>query len=172
MILVNIYGKSLIATLTMSMILAGCSHKTDGLKVPPAIPLRISIKASNSINTNIDMQASPLVITVFQLQSKPLFMASTYEKLSTAPNEELKDSLVDQSQYEIRPGERAQLDQTLMPETNFLGVIAGYRVLNNAKWRVIVPITDRKKIKYMEIRAEEQRILIQQDSGEVKDGKL
>lgn len=128
-------------------------------------PMHLIFSASPNINLNIDNQPSPLCITVFQLQNSQLFLTASYENLTSKPTEALKDSLIDKFQYEIRPGQEQHFDQTLLPDAHFLGVIAGYRTIPDAKWRVVVPVKENSKKYCYQVFAQSQRVIVQPCSG-------
>lgn len=158
----QINGLKLVLAATLLLLIAtGCSW--FGSKPPSAAPspMHLELSASPRINLNLRHEPSPLVITIFQLHTQQQFLASPFEKLILAPNEELKESLIDLYQYEIRPGEKVHLNQTLLPEAHYLGIIAGYQTIPAAKWRVLMPIQENQKRYCFQIFAESQRIFVQ-----------
>jgi type VI secretion system protein VasD len=53
--------------------------------------------------------------------------------------------LVSREEFVLRPGETKPLNKPLSPDTKFIGVMAAFRELERARWRVIVPVAAGKK---------------------------
>jgi type VI secretion system protein VasD len=129
-----IHVKSLMKLIIGAMLLtlSGCAwwHKV------PVVQLQI--QAAHYLNPNIKRQASPVVLTVFQLKNNFAFKQAPYALLLKQPMAVLGDSLIDKTRIEIRPSQRHVLRFPLTASAQYLGVMAGYRHLASAKWRQVV----------------------------------
>lgn len=125
--------------LVLSIIfLQACSFFSD--------PNQLSIKYSSStdLNPDINAQASPLVVTMYQLKSSDNFQTSDYFPLVDNAKDILGNNLIAQDQIEIRPNQTIEIKKILSKETKFIAFVASYRDIDNASWKNIMPLTSIK----------------------------
>lgn len=108
--------------------------------------LAITIHAVSYLNPNIYHQASPIVVSIYQLKSATLFGQLNFFALNNSVPNLLNPDLLDKSEIEIRPEQTQTVTQTLAADTRFIGVVAAYRDPENAQWRRVLPIAMRKKV--------------------------
>ena len=53
----------------------------------------------------------------------------------------LGGDLPGQKEFNVKPGDKIAYDDTVSPETRYIGVVAGFRDIENATWRAIEPAT-------------------------------
>ena len=128
--------------LTLCFLLIGCSPK----KITPELMIRY--QAVHSLNPDINNRPSPVVVTVYQLQNKAAFLQSSFYDLYQKQNSILGASFIDSSEIEIRPAQQDSAKMSLWPNTRYIGITAAYRNISNSKWRIVLPVPEKKdKIK-------------------------
>lgn len=108
--------------------------------------LETTVHSVNYLNPNINNQAAPVVVTIYQLKSPTAFEQANFFALYNNTNKVLANDLVDKREIEIQPGQSQTIQQTISIEANFVGVVAAYRSPDNAKWRQLLSIPSGKKI--------------------------
>jgi type VI secretion system protein VasD len=106
---------------------------------PPAPPapktLTIEISASNDINPNASGAPSPLPMQIYVLRSLGRFQTLDYFELKNNGAAALSGDLIDSSNVSLRPGETKTVTMTTGADGAYLGVAAGYREIDSARWR-------------------------------------
>ena len=70
----------------------------------------------------------------------------------------LGPDLLGKTRLILSPGDSRQLPLELNPQTTFVGLVAGYRDIDNASWRTSIPIT-QGDTKGINITLEHQSII-------------
>ena len=116
-----------------------CLSACGGGGPPKPTPTKASIVVAADVNPEPNGRASPIVVRLYQLKEEGAFNNASYFALYDKEQETLGASLISREEYELKPGETRTLDLKVPPEAHFLGVMAGYRDINNAKWRTLLP---------------------------------
>ena len=74
-----------------------------------------------------------------------VFEASDFVTLFEKDQAVLGAEMVGREEFVLRPGESRALDKKLASEVKFIGVVAGFRDLERARWQAVVPVADGKK---------------------------
>ncbi|MGQ3675289.1 type VI secretion system lipoprotein TssJ [Xanthobacter sp. TB0139] len=115
--------------------LAGCS--TVGEK-PSKV--KATIKAGPDINPTPSGQAAPTMVRLYTLRNDTAFMQADFFSLTNQPAEVLGEELLDKREYMMVPGGKQAVELQMPPEAGFLGVTAGFREIDTARWRALVLI--------------------------------
>lgn len=104
-------------------------------------PTRIDLEITGSERLNPDLSGrpSPIVVRLYELKNPVAFEHAEFFALYQQPQETLSLDLVAQEELELRPGEQHRLNLTTR-EGGYLAVLAAYRNLPEADWRVVVPL--------------------------------
>ena len=113
----------------ISFILTGCASS-----------VKISGSSAQYLNPDVDGQASPIVITVYQLQNDYGFQQADYTSLINNPAAVLSSDLLEKSSFEVQPGDDFDFKQKTYPNTRFIGIVAGFRDPNSVSWHKAVPL--------------------------------
>ena len=114
--------------------LSGCS----------ASPTRIeaAIVAAPDLNPDTSGRASPLVVRLYQLKSPVAFNNASFFALFDSDADALGQDLQGKEEIELKPGEKLEIERELQPETRFVGIMAGYRDIDNASWRAVAEVPE------------------------------
>lgn len=109
-------------------------------------PTRIEadIAAAKNLNPDYRGRASPLVVRIYHLKSELAFNNASFFALYDDDEAELGGDLLDKEEIELRPGQELTYNRELGPETRFVGILAGYRDIENASWRAITEVRKGK----------------------------
>ena len=123
----------ILATYVLAItILPGCS-------VSPTIA-QMSLKASDRLNPNLQGQAMPIVVRIYQLRASDVFSSADFFALYNEDRKILANDLVSRKELKLRPGESRELQLESMEGSKYVGVFAAFSDLKSAQWRAIEPV--------------------------------
>ncbi|WP_025130795.1 type VI secretion system lipoprotein TssJ [Pseudomonas sp. PH1b] len=128
-------------TLVAMLVLAACAKDAPpaaeaAREGPGATTVELDFLAVTGLNPGPDGQATPVRVRLFELKNPATFMRSDYFALAERAQATLGPDLIDQDEVLVRPGDRFTLKRTLDPATRTLGLLVGYREVDQALWRV------------------------------------
>ena len=131
---------------TLALSLSACG----GSPPKPTIS-KATLTAGSDTNPDSEGRASPVVVRLYQLKEEGAFASADFFALYDNEQEALGASVVAREEYELKPGETRELEVKIAPETRFVGAIAAFRDIRNAKWKVLSPVpteglTDESKV--------------------------
>jgi type VI secretion system protein VasD len=120
--------------------------------------LGLQISATADVNPDMQGRPSPIILHVMELNSTEQFNRLDYMGLTQPSGAALGPELLGKNQVVLQPGESKTLPLELNPMTTAIGLVAGYRDIDNAVWRKIVPI-NQGKTKGISITLEQTQIV-------------
>jgi len=120
--------------------------------------LGLQISATADVNPDMQGRPSPIILHVMELNSTEQFSRLDYMGLTQPSGAALGAELLGKNQVVLQPGESKTLPLELNPMTSAIGLVAGYRDIDNAEWRKVVPIT-QGKTKGLSITLEQTQIV-------------
>ena len=115
-----------------ALALSGCG----GDPSPRTTDLRFVIDADDFINPNTNNVASPVVLRIYELKQISAFSQASFFDLLDSDSTVLGHDLVSKREFEIKPGQKINFSRSTPVETQYIGVIAGFRDIDSATWRV------------------------------------
>ena len=117
----------------------------------PSCSVTSWLTTTSDTNPDSEGRASPVVVRLYQLKEEGAFASADFFALYDNEQEALGASDVAREEYELKPGETRELEVKIAPETRFVGAIAAFRDIRNAKWKILsaVPtegLTDKSKV--------------------------
>lgn len=131
--------RSIYALTILLLLLSGCMTK----EIPPT-QLTAIFQASYGLNPNSNDKPSPIIVRIYELKTLAQFQNSNFFALYDDDLKALAADMISRDELEFRPGEERTIKRELDPATRFLGLIAAYRDLENAQWRVATKITPQQ----------------------------
>jgi type VI secretion system protein VasD len=109
----------------------------------PPEPEKLGMQISAAADVNPDMQGrpSPIILHIMELSSAEQFTTLDYMSLTSSSGTALGAALLSKNQLVLQPGDSKQLPLELNPLTTAIGLVAGYRDIDNATWRTSIAIT-------------------------------
>ncbi|SDR77794.1 type VI secretion system protein VasD [Halopseudomonas sabulinigri] len=120
-----------------TVLIGGCSSLSpysDLTKVD------LSLQGSERLNPDINDRPSPIVLQLIELKNPVAFEHADFFSLYQRPREVLAPDLVAIEELELRPGEERTYKLAASPDSRYLAVLAAYRDLPQAQWRIVVPL--------------------------------
>jgi len=130
---------SVIVSLLSIVMLALLSACAGG--PPPKEALDMQINATADVNPDMQGRPSPVILHILELSSTEQFNRLDYMGLTQPSGAGLGADLLGKNQMVLQPGETKTLPMELNPQTTAIGLVAGYRDIDNAAWRKAIPIT-------------------------------
>jgi len=141
-----------LVTATTVLLLSACAG------APKKDHLGLSINATADVNPDMQGRPSPVILHIFELNSVEQFDGLDYVSLTQPTGAALGASLLSKKQEILQPGSSRELPLELDPQTTVIGLVAGFRDIDNATWRVSVPINPGKT-KQLSITLNQQQIV-------------
>jgi len=120
--------------------------------------LGLQISATADVNPDMQGRPSPIILHVMELNSTEQFNRLDYMGLTQPSGAALGAELLGKNQVVMQPGDSKTLPLELNPMTTAIGLVAGYRDIDNAVWRKTIPIT-QGKTKGISISLEQTQIV-------------
>jgi type VI secretion system protein VasD len=105
---------------------------------PPPKPhmLQINISASSDVNPDIDGRPSPVILHVLELSAIDEFNKADFFALTANDPSGLGGDVINKSELILTPGSSKAMTLELKSDITHMGFVAGYRDIDNARWRV------------------------------------
>ena len=81
-----------------------------------------------------------ITLIVYQLKNDETFKHASFFALFKHPTETLGEDLQGQERVSFKPGDKYGVSLELKSEVKFLGVIAAYTNIDEAQWRIVIPL--------------------------------
>jgi type VI secretion system protein VasD len=145
-------GISWLLAAMMLVLLSAC-----GGGAPKREALDMQIAATADVNPDMQGRPSPIILHILELGSTEQFNRLDYMGLTQPSGAALGADLLGKTQLVMQPGENKPYPMELNPLTTAIGLVAGYRDIDNAAWRKVVPVT-QGSTKGISITLEQQQI--------------
>ena len=116
--------------LTALSLMCGCST--------PRIELAVA--SQSNVNPDHTGRPSPVIVKIYEMRSDLAFSHSDFRPLFESPVQILGSDLLAVDEMVLVPGEARRITYEPVQGTCFMGVLAGFRQLERARWRTVVPI--------------------------------
>lgn len=108
---------------------------------PKKTPVKFFVQADQSINPDAQGNPFPIVLRIYELKQSSQFSQLAFFDLLDTDASKLGSDLVAKREIEMKPGDKQSFDRDTPLDTRYIGVIAGFRNLENAQWRAVAEIT-------------------------------
>jgi type VI secretion system protein VasD len=108
---------------------------------PKREDLDMQISATVDVNPDMQGRPSPIILHILELNSTEQFNRLDYMSLTQPSGAALGPDLLGKNQMVLQPGSNQELPMELNPLTTAIGLVAGYRDIDNATWRKSIAIT-------------------------------
>ena len=138
----NLFARRSIMLSTAFLTQAGCSS----LFGPSETPLVLRYIASDRLNLNADNEATSLVVRLLDLRAEEKFLELDFYDLYDRDQSRLGADLLGRREVTLIPGRtEKRVERELGEEVRFLGVIAAFRDVTEAQWRVSIKLNRGRK---------------------------
>jgi len=108
-------------------------------KPPQPSTTRFTFAAATDTNPDGTGRPSPVVVRIYQLRASTAFGAAEFFALYDDEMKVLGPELIGRDEFVLAPDERRTVELAISGEAKFVGVVAAFRDIRNAQWRLVVP---------------------------------
>lgn len=146
------------AAIAALSLLAACSKDAPPAEVaapaaPAAPDVSLYFSAAAGLNPGAGGEAAPVRVRLFELKNAAAFERADYFALAERAQATLGADLLDQDEVLLRPGQQLHLRRPLDPATRQVGLVVGYREIDRAQWRSVLPVPPRDYQISLDVRA-------------------
>jgi len=124
-------------------LVAGCASAPKPAKVS------LNLVASNSVNPDLEGRPSPVVVQVYRIRAADAFNNARFFELYDDAEQVLGQDLVGVTEIEMSPDSKRTLSvEGMTADTRYIGVLAAYRDIDEARWRAIVETPSGEKLDF------------------------
>lgn len=143
-----------------SSLLAGCQSAQEQDSV-----LTLSLVASEDVNPDLNLRASPILIWVMQLSDDEDFNHAEFFTLVARPGPVALHGVLSRRSLMLLPGEIKQMRLPLDPKAHYIALVAEFRDLARSVWRFSYPL-DMKQRDALRIHILHQSLVVSAKDGE------
>jgi type VI secretion system protein VasD len=145
----------------LAALVAGCGSAPSIL--PPAKTTLVSTAiVGPNANPDLRKRPSPVIVRVYELKSSALFESTDFVTLFEKDQATLGAEMLSREEFVLRPNDVKAINKTLSGEAKFIGVVAAFRDLERARWRVSAPVVSGKT-NTMKIKVDDVNVTITRD---------
>lgn len=141
-----------------------CASMTAGCSKPQ---FNLAVASQPNVNPDHSSRPSPVIVKIYELRNDLTFKQAEFTTLFNTPIQVLGADLIAADELVFIPGEARRVAYRPNPNTRFVGIVAGFRQMDRALWRVIKPV-DAEEKNWMAIELNDATILVVPDK-EAKD---
>jgi len=127
-------ARSLAGTFAAVLVMVSCATAP-----PKPSKATVTLAASKDTNPDASGRASPVVVRVYQLKTDAVFAGADFFALFDDDQKVLGQELIGRDEFVVTPAENRIVEVAVAKTARFVGVVAAFRDIRNAQWRVVVP---------------------------------
>ena len=131
----------------------------------PAINL--SVASQPNVNPDFNGRPSPVIVKMYELRQNVAFNAADFLPLFETPLQVLGADLIAADELVFIPGEARKVKYELDRNTQYIGLVAGFRQMERGVWRIIKPV-DSESANWVAMELSDTSIILVPDK-EAKD---
>jgi type VI secretion system protein VasD len=125
-----------ISALLVSFLLVSCAM-TRQVATPHD---DITLSASNDVNPDPLGRAAPVIVKIYELSARTTFDYIDFDAAYSNAAVVLSDQLLSSREQVVLPRQSTSLRIELHENTEFIGIVAAYRDIDRAKWKLVYPV--------------------------------
>ncbi|MFK3798486.1 type VI secretion system lipoprotein TssJ [Pseudomonas sp. NPDC088444] len=139
--------RKVVSAAAMALLLVACAKNAESPppvdKAADATTLALHFTAAAGLNPGANGQPAPVRVRIFELRNTANFSRADYFALAERAQSSLGADLIDQDEVLLQPGQQLTVDRTLNAATRQVGLVVGYREIDQAQWRVVLDVVPR-----------------------------
>jgi len=158
-----VLGYRIFLLVLAAVVASGCASSGSS-------PIKVNgfIRASTDINQDTNGRSSPVVVRVYQLKASVGFEQADFFSIYDNENAALGSDLLARDEFELKPGVSHPYEKALDPGTRFVGVLAAFRDIDNARWRAVSALPEQSMTSFLSTPDIQIEILGKQVSISIK----
>lgn len=130
--------------LVFSLMLAACVVAACGGAPKKPSPLQLRISASADVNPDLQARPSPVILHMLELSAIDEFNRASFFELTENDAAALGGDVLGKTEIILTPGSTTETTLELSEQVAYLGFVAAYRDIDNARWRLTQAVTPGK----------------------------
>lgn len=126
---------------------------------PKKHSLNIRISATTDVNPDLETRPSPIILHLLELSSIDEFNRADFFALTQNDAAALGGDVLNKTEIILTPGSSKETTLELDQQAVYLGFVAGYRDIDNSRWRVSQAV-DPGKTDWISVKITKQQIQI------------
>lgn len=125
--------------------------------------IELHFHAIAGLNPGASGQPAPVRVRIFELKNAATFARADYFALAERAQATLGADLIDQDEVLIQPDQQLSLQRDLDPATRHIGILVGYRELDQSLWRTVMNVPARQYTEYqisLDVRAVRSAVVV------------
>ncbi|MBC3373247.1 type VI secretion system lipoprotein TssJ [Pseudomonas sp. SWRI92] len=125
--------------------------------------VELHFHAISGLNPGATGQPAPVRVRIFELKNAATFGRADYFALAERAQATLGTDLIDQDEVLIQPNQQLSLQRDLDPATRHIGILVGYRELDQSLWRTVMNVPARQYTEYqisLDVRAVRSAVVV------------
>jgi type VI secretion system protein VasD len=134
------FSKLLLQILIVSLVLLvvpGCASTKRLFNVSN---IDITLKAAKDVNIDNNGIPTPIAVKFYELTEIKDFRSADFATIYNDEQSSFGKYIVKRDEFELKPGEEREIDRVAKRNTRYIGIVAAYNDVDNAKWRTIISI--------------------------------
>jgi type VI secretion system protein VasD len=128
----------------MALWLVACAKNAESPqsveKTSDATTLALHFDAVAGLNPGANGQPAPVRVRIYELKNTASFARADYFALAERAQATLGADLIDQDEVLVQPGQHLSLNRSLNNATRQIGLVVGYREIDQARWRTVLAV--------------------------------
>lgn len=140
--------RRVVSVAAMALLLVACAKNTEspqpGEKPSDATTVALHFDGVAGLNPGANGQPAPVRVRIYELKNTASFARADYFALAERAQATLGADLIDQDEVLVQPGQQLSLDRSLNSATRQIGLVVGYREIDQARWRTVLVVEPRQ----------------------------
>lgn len=131
----------------LALMLISCADNVESPqpveKTEEGTAITLHFNAVEGLNPGVSGHPAPVRVRVYELRTSAGFLRADYFTLVEHPRTALGPDLIEYDEVLISAGQKVRVDRELNPGTRKVGLVVGYREVDQALWRTVLTVTPR-----------------------------
>ena len=102
--------------------------------------IEITLKAAENVNIDGAGNPTPLTVRFYELKDIQEFRKADFASLYNNEQATIGQYIVKRDELVLKPGDEHEIERVAKRDTRYIGIVAAYNDVDNAKWRAIISI--------------------------------
>jgi type VI secretion system protein VasD len=134
-----------VSAAAMALLLVSCAKDPGSPqsveKPADTTAVALHFNAAPGLNPGVTGEPAPVRVRIYELKNSAAFLRADYFALAERAQATLGADLVDQDEVQVLPGQQLDIERDLNPATRQVGLVVGYREIDQARWRSVLSVS-------------------------------
>lgn len=111
---------------------------------PDPTTIELTVIAAPDANADPAGNGLPVVVRIYELKNTGRFDGADFYSLYDNEATTLESDLIAREQLDMRPGQAREIVRKADTGTQYLGVLAAFREIDQSQWKLVLPLKQNK----------------------------